>query len=248
MFLSKSVLDFHAPDMLECFLRLLCRTVGSVFVKYYPKELKQQVFKKLLLGYTPKELAEEFAVPPATVYGWCYTWQKEWTEKTFSDFSILKIGDFLTHAPEQRRQLEAADLNLKIIHVSGVLQLLTPEERIRIVESFSNTYSNKMLCQALEIGPSILYYHKRAEKMSSIRQRKEEELCASIRMIFSESGCRFGAERIRIRMQKQGIRINKKRVLCLIKKMNLSCKKGSARYYSAVARIKLSDTSDVKIL
>lgn len=217
-------------------------------MKYYPKELKQQAFKKFVLGYTPKELAEEFAVPPATVYGWCHAWQKEWTEKTFSDFSIQEIGEFLTYAREQRRQLEAADLNLKIIHESGVLQLLTLEERVRIVESFSNTYSNKMLCQALEISPSILYYHKRAEKMSSKRQRKEEELCASIRMIFSESGCRFGAERIRIQLQKQGIRISKKRVLCLMKKMNLSCEKGSARYYSAAARIKLSDTSDVKIL
>lgn len=217
-------------------------------MKHYPKELKQQAFKKFLLGYTPKELAEKFAVPPATVYGWCHTWQKGWSGKTFSDFSVQEIGEFLIQAREQRQQLEAADLNLKIIHESGVLQLLTPEERVRIVESFSNTYSNKMLCQALEISPSILYYHKRAAKISSKRQRKEEDLCASIRMIFSESGCRFGAERIRIQLQKQGIRISKKRVLCLMKKINLSCEKGLAHYYSAAARIKLSNISDVKIL
>lgn len=212
----------------------------------HSKDLKEQVFKRYLCGLDAKELAREFIIPLSTIY----TWRKAWklSKRKISDSVTQDVGALLLYARELNQQLELADLNLKIIHDSRVLQMLPATQRIEAARQLSNTYSVLELCRALEISPSVFYYHLRKTDQALARQQKTESLCVAIRKVFIDSGCRLGAERIRIQLQKFGISITKKRIIRLMSAMHLSCKMDTVAYYECSFSVSQGNVSDVKIL
>ena len=214
----------------------------------YSEDIKQQAYGEYLRGCTPKELAEEFSVPKSTVYNWCTAWRNKMVGKPLSDSSVQDIGQLLIYAEELKRQLKAMERELAIIHESNVIQTVPLAQRIDIALSCTDSNSNTVICQALEIDQSTFYYHKRFRGKQSKRQEQECFLCNAIRDAYEESGCRFGAERIRLQLQKRGIVIGKRRVISLMKKMRLPCGDGPIVYYPHTAQISQREEVDVKIL
>lgn len=104
------------------------------------------------------------------------------------------------------------------------------------------------LRQSLRMSGSLLYYHMRIAREGIKRQHQECLSCSTIATIFKASGKRFGTERIRLQMRKQGIRISKKRVIRLMKQMGLYSADLDVSDYCSSETNDLEDTQDVQIL
>lgn len=213
----------------------------------YPTEIKQQVYEKFLWGHTAKELTEEFSVPLSTVYVWCGNWKKELAVKALADIPLEDMGKLLLHMKEQKQRLDTVEQELSIIHESGIIRTIPTAKRIDIALSYSGPYSDAVLSRALEVNKTTLFRHKTATKPSK-RQQQEDFLSNEILTVYKKSGCRFGAERIRIQLQKQGICTSKKRIIRLMKRLRLYCTDKQSTYYSDEVSTPQLEELDVKIL
>ncbi len=217
-------------------------------MKHISEIQKHEAFIKYICGYSPQELANEFNVHFTTVYRWVSTWQKDLSCRKLTDLSIQVIGAILTYTEELRQQLIDLERSTAIIHESKVMQIIPMEQRIDMAVSLLDTYPVSTLCQTFEINRSTLYYHKRTAQNGSKRLIQDNQISTAIAEIFKESGNRFGAERIRVQLEKRGIKTSKKRIIRLMKRMGLYNKSAERPYYPSSNADHLETAYDVQIL
>lgn len=198
----------------------------------YSEEIKQQAFERYLCGYNGLDISEELIIPFSTVYTWIRAWKKECAEKTLADCSLHEIGTILRHTEEQKKQIEKLTLELSIIHESGILQTIPLSQRLEAAATFGDTHSAAWLCRAFELKLPTFYYHKRTRDQIPKRQQEDIVLSDTIREIYEVSGRRFGAKRILFQLQKRGIRTSRKRVIRLMKEMNLRGEVDAVPYFT----------------
>lgn len=219
-------------------------------MKHYSGQFKQQVIEQYLCGYSIKYLSEQFHVSRITIRKWIQDWELDLSNKTLADLPVHSAGTILLHMETQRRQIDQATQTLNIIHESGVLQTIPRQERMNLAISLSDTYPVALLCDAFELNPSNLYYRRRQATVLTKCQKEKNELRKAICEAFENSGCRFGAERIRIQLQKQGFRVSKKRIIQLMKELHLSCENEPVSYYVPASPVEeiAKDEVNVEIL
>ena len=213
-------------------------------MKHISEFQKHKAFVKYICGYSPQELANELNVHFTTVYRWVSTWQKDLSCRKLTDLSIQDIGEIMTYTEE----LIDLELSTAIIHESKVMQIIPMEQRINMAVSLLDTYPVSTLCQAFEINLSTLYYHKRTSQSGTKRFNQDDQISVAIAEIFEESGNRFGAERIRVQLEKRGIKTSKKRIIRLMQRMGLYNKSAERPYYPSSNTDHLENTYDVQIL
>lgn len=94
-------------------------------------------------------------------------------------------------------------------------------------------YPLKDIFKVMKLSKSVYYYWIRH---MNTQEEKEQSLVDSIRMIFESSRGRYGYRRIQAVLKQQGIIINHKRLLRLMRKYGMHCQKfvnKSRRKYSA---------------
>ena len=217
-------------------------------MKHISEFQKHKAFVKYICGYSPQELANELNVHFTTVYRWVSTWQKDLSCRKLTDLSIQDIGEIMTYTEELRQQLIDLELSTAIIHESKVMQIIPMEQRINMAVSLLDTYPVSTLCQTFEIKLSTLYYHKRTSQSGTKRFNQDDQISVAIAEIFEESGNRFGAERIRVQLEKRGIKTSKKRIIRLMQRMGLYNKSAERPYYPSSNADHLENTYDVQIL
>ena len=154
----------------------------------------------------------------------------------------------MTYTEELRQQLIDLERSTAIIHESKVMQIIPMEQRIDMAVSLLDTYPVSTLCKTFEINPSTLYYHKRIAQNGSKHLIQDDQMSTAIAEIFEESGNRFGAERIRLQLEKRGIRTSKKRVIRLMQRMGLYNKSAERPYYPSSNADRLENKYNVQIL
>lgn len=217
-------------------------------MKHISEIQKHEAFIKYIRGYSPQELANELNVHFTTVYRWISAWKRTLSRYKLADLPIQDVGAILTYTEELRQQLADLERSTAIIHKSKVMQTIPLEQRIDIAVSFLETYPVSTLCQTFEINPSTLYYHKRDFQNGTKHLKQDGQINSAIAEIFEESGARFGAERIRIQLEKRGIKTSKKRIIRLMKRMGLYNKSAERPYYPSSNADYLENTYDVQIL
>lgn len=158
------------------------------------------------------------------------------------------MGMVLTRIEELQKQLDKQESMIAIIHESHMLQTIPLKQRIDMAMKRLDIYSVAQLCHIFEIKPSTLYYHIRIAQNGTRRQQQENLLCSEIKRIFDESERRLGAEQIRLRLNKQGIHIGKKRIIRLMKQLGAYDEDLEQFYYCTLGMSDLEDTPDVQIL
>ena len=217
-------------------------------MKHISEVQKHEAFIKYICGYSPQELANELNVHFTTVYRWIGAWKRTLSRYKLADLPIQDVGAILTYIEELRQQLADLERSTAIIHESKVMQSIPIEQRIDMAVSLLETYPVSTLCQTFEINPSTLYYHKRTFQNGTKRFRQDGQISSAIAEAFEESGARFGAERIRVQLEKRGIRTSKKRIIKLMKNMGLYNKSPELPYYPSSNSDRPEVVYDVQIL
>ena len=190
----------------------------------YPAEFKRKVIQRYEKGESIKNLSQELHIAQSTIYHWrklycsIKTPQRTYTPREF---------DAIT------RRLEKLEHELEIIRVTGCLEKIPLQQKLKILEQMYRTedspYSVHELCEALGVARGTFYNHifRRADR--SNREKEQEELMIKVQQIFDDSGRRFGAEKIRTILAQTGVHVGAKRISSIMQELNLRSVRTNAK-------------------
>jgi len=98
----------------------------------------------------------------------------------------------------------------------------TTAEKFQFIARHNDLYGVKPLCKHLQVSPSG--YYDWLDREESNRSRTDKVLLRHIQRIFTESKGIYGSPRIHQALQKQGIRVGRKRVARLMKQAGLKAR------------------------
>ena len=180
--------------------------------KQYPDEFKKQVTAICLAGISLVTVSKKYHISLNTLY----RWRKE--HQQAEDQSTTK--DYLTLCRQHERQGHI----LQIVRLSNIIDDVPRCKRLEILarlhEQFEQ-YSVHELCEALNISRGTFYNHifRRTDRTEYLQ--KQQELMLQVQRIFDDSQQRFGAEKIRVVLAENGIRVGKKRIRQIMQELNL---------------------------
>lgn len=133
------------------------------------------------------------------------------------DFSIT---DYTT-LQRKNQQLEHI---LQIIRLSGIIEEVPLQKRLvilaRLHEQFEQ-YSVHELCEALNVSRGTFYNHIFRKADCTKYLEEQQALMLQVQQIFDDSKQRYGAEKIRIVLAENGIRVGKERIRKIMNELGL---------------------------
>ncbi|WP_288859356.1 IS3 family transposase [uncultured Flavonifractor sp.] len=180
--------------------------------KQYSPEFKSQVVLAVQKGLPIKTASQRYQIVQTTIY----RWMKECGQADV-DFSIT---DYTT-LQRKNQQLEHI---LQIIRLSGIIEEVPLQKRLvilaRLHEQFEQ-YSVHELCEALNVSRGTFYNHIFRKADCTKYLEEQQALMLQVQQIFDDSKQRYGAEKIRIVLAENGIRVGKERIRKIMNELGL---------------------------
>ncbi len=182
--------------------------------KRYSAELKMEVTFRYEQGESIKSLSQELGVAQSTIYGWLKKFHC--TETSVRSYTPADFDKLVRHAKKLEHEFE-------VIQRTGLITDVPLQKRLALLADIyqDEKFSVYELCEALEVPRGTFYNHifRRADR--SAHEREQAELTRNVQQIFDDSGQRYGAEKIRVVLAENGIRVGKKRVLAIMRELGL---------------------------
>ena len=188
--------------------------------KRYPEEFKKQVIAICVAGTPIATISKKYNISLNTLYRWRKEYQQAGDQTTTKDYPTLY------------RQYERQDHILQIIRLSNIIDDVPRRKRLEILARLHKQfeqYSVHELCEALNISRGTFYNHifRRADRTEYLQ--KQQELMMQVQQIFDDSRQRFGAEKIRVILAENGIRVGKKRIRQIMQELGLTSIRENAK-------------------
>ncbi len=178
----------------------------------YTKEMRGKAIKLYQDGATVKEIQKCFGMARSTLMLWLKESRPDERGQIPREIYLLQ------------KELDRLRLENQIFRESGCAPSSPLHIRIEAIRHLSENYSVHRLCQTLQVQRST-YYHRilRSPEKTQL-QIEDEQLRPIIQDVFEKSGQRFGARKIRAKLMEAGHTVSERRVLRLMKELNLSSK------------------------
>ena len=195
----------------------------------YSETVHQEAYQLFLQGYACRQISETCHVPLPTIYLWQRRWREKLSGQTLKDLPLEDAGTLLLTTQTLRRELEEAQRDLQILHESGILRTIPIRDR----SLFARKYADQVpyIYKVFELSPSAFFRYRKESAAPSERAKQQALYRKEVQRIFLESGGRFGAEQIRQKLRRKGIRLGKKRIRQMMDAMGLiSCEPLQTEY------------------
>ena len=192
--------------------------------KEYSIKFKTEVIKRYQSGEPILSLSRELHIAQSTIYHW----RKEYCSiKTANRTYTPKEFDALS------RRLEKLEHEMEIIKRSGYIADVPLQKKLSVLESIycqpANTYSIHELCEALDVARGTFYNYIFRCADHSKREEAQIELMRLVQQVFDDSSQRFGAEKIRVTLAENGIRVGTKRIAAIMQELGLQSIRSDAK-------------------
>ena len=192
--------------------------------KEYSTKFKVEVIKRYQNGESILALSQELRIAQSTIYHW----RKEYCSiKTANRTYTPKEFDALS------RRLEKLEHEMEIIKRSGYIADVPLQKKLSVLESIyrqpANTYSIHELCEALDVARGTFYDYIFRRADHSKREEAQIELMRLVQQVFDDSSQRFGAEKIRVTLAENGIRVGTKRIAAIMQELGLQSIRSDAK-------------------
>ncbi len=188
--------------------------------KQYLPEFKKQVVLSIQNGLSVCEASQRYKVSLNTLYRWMEDFEPADGKLSTTDYTTLQ------------RQNNRFEHILQIIRLSAIIENVPLQKRLEILarlhEQFEQ-YSVHELCEALSVARGTFYNHifRKADHTTYIEE--QQAFMLQVKQIFDDSKQRYGAEKIRITLAENGIRVGKKRILAIMNELGLVSIREDAR-------------------
>ena len=176
--------------------------------KHISKAKKKKIVKMYYQGESPKSLCEYYSIPKSTLYTWIY----QFPEKR-------RNSKYLAPSTEYSNLVKRAT---KLEHEREILQSfiaglnLSQKAKYGFMDEIYGQYNIHEICDAMQVSRGTYYNYLKAKDRLTKYDERKAYLSEQIRGIYEESHKTYGAERIRLALKKQGIKVSKAYVLDLM--------------------------------
>lgn len=189
--------------------------------KRYAEDFKRMIVKQYQLGNSIKKICTQYNISRSTVF----LWIKQYT----SD----KAGQVPREQYLMQKELERLRMENQIFKICGCAPSSPLSDRLAAIDAHQKEFSLHALCRVLQVNRATYYYHAlRAPKQTQL-QIEDTMLKPLVKEIFEKSKGRFGARKIRAKLLQEGHVVSERRVLRLMKELELSSKGSHPKLNSA---------------
>jgi len=179
--------------------------------KQYLPEFKQQIVTVIHNGLTITEASHKYRIAQSTLYRWM---------KDAAPETGFSIADYTT----LQRKNQRLDHILQVIRLSSIIEEVPLQRRLaslaRLHEQFEQ-YSIHELCEALNVSRGTFYNHIFRKADRAKYTEEQQALMLQVKQIFDDSKQRYGAEKIRVTLAENGIRVGKERIRKIMNELGL---------------------------
>lgn len=181
----------------------------------YSSEFKHKVIVRYEKGESIKQLSQELYIAQSTIYHWRKMYRTIQTPHhtyTHKEFGMLST------------RLAKLEHEMEIIQLSGCLEEVPLRRKLEVLEKIyheNQRFSVHELCEALGVARGTFYNHIFRRADWSKREKEQGELMLKVQQIFDDSQQRYGAEKIRAVLIKNGVQVSAKRIAAIMQELNL---------------------------
>ena len=168
--------------------------------KYYSDETKNQTVQEFINGKSVSEIHVKTGISRSTIYYWIET-QKE----TFTKAKKINLRDYRELVAKCERQQKIID----ILKESPCTVSAPLRERYGVIKNLKGTYSETLLCDALNVSKSSYYNHIFRNKNDANQFiQKERKMTPIIEQIYNESNQIYGPGKVHAVLKDRGYKIS----------------------------------------
>ena len=168
--------------------------------KYYSDETKNQTVQEFINGKSVSEIHAKTRISRSTIYSWIET-QKE----IFTKAKKINLRDYRELVVKCERQQKIID----ILKESPCTVSAPLRERYEVIKSLKGTYSETLLCDALNVSKNSYYNHIFRNKNDANQFiQKEREMTPIIEQIYNESNQIYGPGKVHAVLKDRGYKIS----------------------------------------
>ena len=192
--------------------------------KTYPEELRKQIVLCYQNGQTIEDICGTHQIGRSTLYRWI----KE-CQPIISADKVFSLSEWNTIV----RQKERGEHLIEIVRLSNIVNDVPLQKKLEILaglHSKFDKYSVHELCEALDVARGTFYNHifRKADRTKYLEEH--QMLMLQVQQVFDESGQRFGADKIRVTLAENGIRVSSKRIQNIMRELDLQSIRNSSKY------------------
>jgi transposase InsO family protein/transposase-like protein len=135
-----------------------------------------------------------------------------------------------------KRELETPRQENEIIRVCHCSATASTEEKVKEVQRLKDRFTVYALCQVLDLSRATFYRVSLRQKNKTRYEENDDALKIVIEEEFINSGERFGASMIKVKLNERGFRVSKSHIQRLMRELNLICKQNRARCFNSTHR------------
>ncbi|MFK5883285.1 MAG: IS3 family transposase [Candidatus Izemoplasma sp.] len=179
----------------------------------YTLELKMDIVEKYAQGESVTKISREFSIPRNSIYYW---------------IENLKKKDIKEHLMSKRKLRDDQVKLDRVIRENDIMRYIIfdlnikKKIKIELAHALNNLeYPIKTICRVLDIHTSTFYHDKKRKPKVTIIDLEDTKFRPLIKRIFEESDGRFGSRKIRRILMRDDNIISTKRVIRLMREMDL---------------------------
>lgn len=190
--------------------------------KQYLPEFKSQVVLAIQKGIPILDASQRYHVAQSTLYRW------------IRDAELANGSPNLNYTTLQQKRQRLEHI-LQIIRLSSIIEEVPLQKRLTILARLHKQfeqYSVHELCEALNISRGTFYNHifRKADRTKYLEE--QQALMLQVQQVFDDSKQRYGAEKIRVALAENGVKVGKKRIRAIMQELGLeSIRENAKRNY-----------------
>lgn len=180
----------------------------------YSEETRKTVNKELANLESVSSIAKKYGIPWKTVYRWRDEFLSHY--KDGETTNLHKIQYLQKRVNRLIRELE-------IYRKSKATRFSPLDDKIIAAKELAPKYGVNAVCRVLDVRRSNYYHHLLRSPEQTQIEIGDKKLKTEIHNLFAETKHRVGAEKIQVILRNKGIKTSARRILRLLKEMDLNC-------------------------
>ncbi len=199
-------------------------------MKLISKEARLNAINDYQRKISPKLICQKYQVSKSTLYNWLKLYTVRIDTITGEKFTYKELQETNKLLEKKTKELEVYELS----HCCKNSPTRQKEEAIEnIINTFGDRYSIRFLCKTLDLPKGTFYnYHLRRVNETQ-NQKRNEFLKEQILKVFNESGQRFSAKKIQIKLASMDIHTKDSKVTKLMKELNIKSNRRKNKVYQS---------------
>ncbi len=186
--------------------------------KYSIRQIQKIINEYNAIGQS-QPILQKYHISKSTLFNW----KRELTQRKSGHYTINSYSAYDIN--NMKRQMAMLKIDNEILRQAGCSIESPTEEKIKAVDKLAGKYKISKICNVIKLAKSTYYRREKSKTEESNYQKSDNELKPLIQKYFDLSKERFGGEKIRIMLiANHNMYVSKKRILRLMKEMNLISK------------------------